>query len=212
MSEIAASSGLDASNESNSDAATTATATATATAATRASVPSAAAVDIAAELRERVVGQPEAVEAAVRCLELFAAGMREGDGDGDGDEDEEDDADDDGNGDRDCSNQSARYSYGRPIAGLLLVGPSGVGKTEMGKALAHVLHRLMSNGSGALQQQQQLQQQQGDGQAQGHGHGHGQATLVNPEELLVRVDMSEYTEAHTVSRLIGAPPRLCGVS
>ena len=61
---------------------------------------------------------------------------------------------------------------GRPIASFLLVGPSGVGKTELCKALAEFLF--------------------GDAAA------------------LVRLDMSEYQEKHSVARLIGAPPGYVG--
>jgi ATP-dependent Clp protease ATP-binding subunit ClpB len=61
---------------------------------------------------------------------------------------------------------------GRPIASFLLVGPTGVGKTELCKALAEFLF--------------------GDTSA------------------LVRVDMSEYQEKHSVARLIGAPPGYIG--
>ncbi|KAK1317840.1 hypothetical protein QJS10_CPA05g01809 [Acorus calamus] len=56
----------------------------------------------------------------------------------------------------------------RPIASLMFMGPTGVGKTELAKALA--------------------------------------LYMFNTEEALVRFDMSEYMENHTVSRLIGAPP------
>jgi ATP-dependent Clp protease ATP-binding subunit ClpB len=61
---------------------------------------------------------------------------------------------------------------GRPIASFLLVGPTGVGKTELCKALAEFLF--------------------GDSSA------------------LVRLDMSEYQEKHSVARLIGAPPGYVG--
>jgi ATP-dependent Clp protease ATP-binding subunit ClpC len=61
---------------------------------------------------------------------------------------------------------------GRPVASLLFVGPTGVGKTELARALATSLH-----GSDAG---------------------------------LVRFDMAEFAEAHTVSRLTGAPPGYIG--
>ncbi|MCB0045911.1 MAG: AAA family ATPase [Caldilineaceae bacterium] len=60
----------------------------------------------------------------------------------------------------------------RPIGTFLFLGPTGVGKTELAKALA--------------------------------------GFLFNDDDALVRVDMSEYREAHTVSRLFGAPPGYVG--
>ncbi|HGY5552294.1 MAG TPA: ATP-dependent chaperone ClpB [Prochlorococcus sp.] len=60
----------------------------------------------------------------------------------------------------------------RPIASFLFLGPTGVGKTELSKALA--------------------------------------SQLFDSETALVRIDMSEYMEKHTVSRLIGAPPGYVG--
>jgi ATP-dependent Clp protease ATP-binding subunit ClpC len=60
----------------------------------------------------------------------------------------------------------------RPIGSFIFIGPSGVGKTELAKALAEF--------------------------------------LFDDEEALVRIDMSEYREQHTVSRLFGAPPGYVG--
>lgn len=60
----------------------------------------------------------------------------------------------------------------RPIGSFIFIGPSGVGKTELAKALA--------------------------------------AFLFDDEDALVRIDMSEYREQHTVSRLFGAPPGYVG--
>ncbi len=60
----------------------------------------------------------------------------------------------------------------RPIATLLFLGPTGVGKTELAKALAWV--------------------------------------VFGDESAMVRIDMSEYMERHSVSRLVGAPPGYVG--
>ncbi len=60
----------------------------------------------------------------------------------------------------------------RPIGVFLFLGPTGVGKTELAKALAEV--------------------------------------LFGSEEALIRIDMSEYMERHSVSRLIGSPPGYVG--
>ncbi|MFM9907416.1 MAG: ATP-dependent chaperone ClpB [Nitrospiraceae bacterium] len=60
----------------------------------------------------------------------------------------------------------------RPIGSFLFLGPTGVGKTELARALA--------------------------------------TTLFDDEANLVRIDMSEYMEKHTVARLIGAPPGYIG--
>ena len=60
----------------------------------------------------------------------------------------------------------------RPLASFLFLGPTGVGKTELARALAEF--------------------------------------LFDNEQALVRIDMSEYNEKHSVSRLIGAPPGYIG--
>ena len=60
----------------------------------------------------------------------------------------------------------------RPIASFIFLGPTGVGKTELAKALA--------------------------------------TYLFDSQDAMVRIDMSEYMEKHTVSRLIGAPPGYVG--
>ncbi len=56
----------------------------------------------------------------------------------------------------------------KPVGGFLFIGPSGVGKTELARTLAHA--------------------------------------LFGTDDALVRLDLSEYTESHTISRLLGAPP------
>lgn len=60
----------------------------------------------------------------------------------------------------------------RPIGSFIFLGPTGVGKTELARALAEV--------------------------------------LFGDEDAMVRIDMSEYMEKHTVSRLVGAPPGYVG--
>ena len=60
----------------------------------------------------------------------------------------------------------------RPIGSFLFLGPTGVGKTELSKALAEV--------------------------------------LFGNEDAIIRIDMSEYMEAHSVSKLIGSPPGYVG--
>ena len=62
----------------------------------------------------------------------------------------------------------------RPIASFIFAGPTGVGKTELTKALA--------------------------------------AYMFGSEEVMVRLDMSEYMEKHTVAKLIGSPPGYVGYS
>lgn len=60
----------------------------------------------------------------------------------------------------------------RPVGSFIFLGTTGVGKTELAKALAEI--------------------------------------MFNDENMMVRIDMSEYQEKHTVSRLIGAPPGYVG--
>ena len=61
---------------------------------------------------------------------------------------------------------------GKPIGSFIFVGPTGVGKTDLAKALAE--------------------------------------SMFGDEKLLIRIDMSEYMEKHSVSKLIGAPPGYVG--
>jgi ATP-dependent Clp protease ATP-binding subunit ClpB len=90
-------------------------------------------------LRERVVGQEEAVRAVANTVRAARAGLQD---------------------------------PNRPLGSFLFLGPTGVGKTETARALAEF--------------------------------------LFDDEQALVRIDMSEYQERHTVSRLIGAPPGYVG--
>jgi len=91
------------------------------------------------ELSQRVVGQPEAIEAVSDAVRRGRAGMQE---------------------------------ETRPIGSFIFLGTTGVGKTELAKSLA--------------------------------------AFLFNDEDAMVRIDMSEYQERHTASRLIGAAPGYVG--
>jgi ATP-dependent Clp protease ATP-binding subunit ClpB len=90
-------------------------------------------------LRERVIGQEEAITAVANTVRAARAGLGD---------------------------------PHRPIGSFLFLGPTGVGKTETARALAEF--------------------------------------LFDDEAALVRIDMSEYQERHTVSRLIGAPPGYVG--
>ncbi len=90
-------------------------------------------------LRQRVVGQDEAVVAVANAVRRARAGMKD---------------------------------PRRPIGSFLFLGPTGVGKTELARALAEF--------------------------------------LFDDENAMVRLDMSEYQEKHTVSRMIGAPPGYVG--
>lgn len=90
-------------------------------------------------LRERVVGQEEAIRAVSNGIRRARAGLQD---------------------------------PNRPIGTFLFLGPTGVGKTELCKALA--------------------------------------AFLFDNENAMVRIDMSEFMEQHSVARLIGAPPGYVG--
>jgi ATP-dependent Clp protease ATP-binding subunit ClpB len=90
-------------------------------------------------LKDRVVGQGEAVEAISNSVRRSRSGLSD---------------------------------PKRPIGSFLFLGPTGVGKTELAKALAEF--------------------------------------LFDTEEAMVRIDMSEFMEQHSVARLIGAPPGYVG--
>ena len=60
----------------------------------------------------------------------------------------------------------------RPIGSFIFLGPTGVGKTELSKALAEF--------------------------------------LFDDDSAMIRIDMSEYSEKHSVARLVGAPPGYVG--
>ena len=90
-------------------------------------------------LRQRVVGQDEAIEAVSNAVRRARAGIQD---------------------------------PNRPIGSFIFLGPTGVGKTELARALAEF--------------------------------------LFDDENAMIRIDMSEYQERHTVSRLIGAPPGYVG--
>lgn len=68
--------------------------------------------------------------------------------------------------------RSGIQEEGRPLGSFIFMGPTGVGKTELAKALA--------------------------------------ATVFNDEQAMIRIDMSEYMEKHSVARLIGSPPGYVG--
>jgi len=96
-------------------------------------------LDMEQRIRERVVGQDEALEAVAAAIRMARAGLSD---------------------------------PNRPIGSFLFLGPTGVGKTELARALAEF--------------------------------------LFDDERAMVRLDMSEYMEKHTVSRLVGAPPGYVG--
>jgi ATP-dependent Clp protease ATP-binding subunit ClpB len=91
------------------------------------------------ELRRRVVGQDQAVQAVANAVRRARSGLQD---------------------------------PNRPIGSFIFMGPTGVGKTELARALAEF--------------------------------------LFDDEHAMLRVDMSEFMEKHSVSRLIGAPPGYVG--
>lgn len=90
-------------------------------------------------LRQRVIGQDEAVTAVSNAIRRARSGLQD---------------------------------PNRPIGSFIFLGPTGVGKTELARALAEF--------------------------------------LFDDERAMIRIDMSEFMEKHTVSRLIGAPPGYVG--
>jgi ATP-dependent Clp protease ATP-binding subunit ClpC len=94
---------------------------------------------IAEHLRERIVGQDEAIERVARAIRRARAGLK---------------------------------NPRKPIASFIFLGPTGVGKTELARAIADY--------------------------------------LFEGQEALIRIDMSEYMEKFSISRLIGAPPGYVG--
>ncbi len=90
-------------------------------------------------LRQRVVGQDEAIGAVANAVRAARAGL---------------------------------HDPNRPLGSFLFIGPTGTGKTETARTLAEF--------------------------------------LFDSDQAMVRIDMSEYQEKHTVSRLIGAPPGYVG--
>jgi len=96
-------------------------------------------LSMADNLRERVVGQDEAIQVVTEAVQRSRAGLND---------------------------------PSKPIASLIFLGPTGVGKTELCKALSEF--------------------------------------MFDSEDALIRIDMSEYMEKHTVSRLLGAPPGYVG--
>ena len=90
-------------------------------------------------LRQRVVGQEDAIVAVANAIRWARAGLQDPE---------------------------------RPLGSFIFLGPTGVGKTELARALAEF--------------------------------------LFDEERAMIRIDMSEYQEKHTVSRLIGAPPGYVG--
>ena len=96
-------------------------------------------LNLASELKKRVVGQDEAVDYVSDAIIRSKAGIKD---------------------------------PSKPIGSFIFLGPTGVGKTELAKSLA--------------------------------------AALFDNEQNMVRIDMNEYMEKHSVSRLIGAPPGYVG--
>ena len=96
-------------------------------------------VNMAEELKGRVIGQDEAVSKVVKAIQRNRAGLKD---------------------------------PNKPIGSFFFLGPTGVGKTQLAKVLAHY--------------------------------------LFDSDDALIRIDMSEYMEKFSISRLVGAPPGYVG--
>ena len=96
-------------------------------------------LNMTSEIKNRVVGQDEAIEKLVKAIQRTRVGLKD---------------------------------PKKPIGSFIFLGPTGVGKTELAKALA--------------------------------------SYLFDKDDALVRIDMSEYMEKFSVSRLVGAPPGYVG--
>ena len=96
-------------------------------------------LEMKSQLKEKIIGQDDAVEKIVKAIQRNRAGLKD---------------------------------PGKPIGSFIFLGPTGVGKTHLAKKLTEF--------------------------------------LFDTEEALIRVDMSEYMEKFSVSRLIGAPPGYVG--
>ena len=96
-------------------------------------------LEMKSKLKEKIIGQDDAVEKIVKAIQRNRAGLKD---------------------------------PGKPIGSFIFLGPTGVGKTHLAKKLTEF--------------------------------------LFDTEEALIRVDMSEYMEKFSVSRLIGAPPGYVG--
>jgi len=96
-------------------------------------------VNMAEELRGKVIGQNEAIEKVVKAIQRNRAGLKD---------------------------------PNKPIGSFFFLGPTGVGKTQLAKVLAKY--------------------------------------LFDSEDSLIRIDMSEYMEKFSISRLVGAPPGYVG--
>merc|ERR1712232_697586 len=92
-------------------------------------------LNMADTLKDRVIGQDEAIEVVTEAVQRSRAGLND---------------------------------PSKPIASMVFLGPTGVGKTELCKALSDF--------------------------------------MFDSQDAIIRIDMSEYMEKHTVSRLLGAPP------